>query len=126
MFSFNEKKRRTLIVILFLFWISIIGCDKKRDYDRGSGQMLSKEQILKVANRKARSVNIPPKESNALYDVEEAKWKENLELMEKLSPGWSKEFEVLNGRDYVIVLIRPEGPRCIGWRSLAIYRQKDG
>lgn len=88
--------------------------------------MLSKEQILKVANRKARSVNIPPKESNALYDVEEAKWKENLELMEKLSPGWSKEFEVLNGRDYVIVLIRPEGPRCIGWRSLAIYRQKDG
>ncbi len=76
--------------------------------------MLTKEQILKIANKEAKRLYFSPDKSEVLYDVGREKWQENLKVMEKIAPGWSKDFEILNDRNYVIVLYRPKDPGVMG------------
>lgn len=109
----NEKP--WLLAAFFLFLLTfIIGCDDKGGYDTKGTGVLTKEQILKIANRAARGLHFPLTRKEVLYDVEEAEWQKNAKIIERLFPGWSKKLEILNGRDYVIVLYRPKEATEIG------------
>ena len=113
MAEFNIK---TLIVITYFLCISFsyIGCSKKKDFDAKDTEILTKEKILKIANKEAKTFDFTLDESEVLYDVDRAEWRENLKFMAESDPNWPREYDLLNGRDYVIVLYRPKKTTVLG------------
>jgi hypothetical protein len=78
---------------------------------------LSEQQIIEVANAKAKSEGAPLKESNIYYDIGNKDWHETLASLKKNSSDYVEErdnFDVLKGHNYQTVIYTPKNPLTLG------------
>ena len=110
MVTVGKENGEVLWLIAFLLFvsISITGCNNKEDPNAKSVEMLSEKQILKIAKRTAKSLRFSSRNKQVRYDVGKAEWERFTELMKIHYPDRWKKYEILNDRDYVIVLYEPK------------------
>jgi hypothetical protein len=96
------------IIFAMIFVVSCRSCGER---------LLTEQQIIGIANAKAKSEGIPLKESNIYYDVGNKDWRVRLASLRKDSPDYVKErdnFNELKGHNYQTVIYTPKNVSTLG------------
>jgi hypothetical protein len=81
---------RDFIVLMFgmcALSILVLGCDEKKVAQQKEKAILTKQEILEIANRKAKSMDFPIGDSNVSYDEDNTKWREHLVFLKEYLPN---------------------------------------
>ncbi|MHC4545461.1 MAG: hypothetical protein ACYTDW_13565 [Planctomycetota bacterium] len=111
--------------IIFLLLIS--GCKKQVGNASGdNANMLTKQEIIEIANKKALSEEFPLDTSKVHYDVDNKEWEKMLVLLKRDYPDDARRLEILEGRDYQAVLYTPKSPTAMGGILWVFIDKKTG
>lgn len=111
--------------IIFILLIS--GCKKQvGNVSEDDANMLTKQEIIDIANKKAISEGLPLDSSKVHYDVDNKKWKQMLVLLKRDYPDDARRLEILEGRDYQVVLYTPKSPTAMGGILWVFIDKKTG
>lgn len=99
------------------FIISISGCGQK---------MLTRQQIIDIANDVVISRRLQLDEKNVYYDEGNVESTERIVSIRERNPDFAERFKVLEGRDYQTVLYTPKNERIIGGVFRVFVDRKTG
>jgi len=112
---------RAFIMYLFVICalsILILGCDKKETAQQQEKAMFTEQEIIEIANKKAKSLDFQIDDSNfynVYYDKDNKRWKENQAFLKEYLPNIADECNrKLTGREYHTVLYKPKSEEVMG------------
>ena len=109
---------RDFIVLMFgmcALSILVLGCDEKKVAQQREKAILTKQEILEIANEKAKSMDFPIGDSNVSYDEDNTKWKEHLVFLKEYLPNIAGRCDrALAGREYRTALYEPKSKTAMG------------
>jgi hypothetical protein len=106
-----------IVVFLVALAISISGCRQN---------MLTKQQIIDVANEEAASKGLQLSEYDVYYDVGNVKSQQIIADIKNDGSVFSERFKALEGRDYQAVIYKLKGRYVAGGRLTVFVDRRTG
>jgi hypothetical protein len=88
--------------------------------------MLTKQQIIDIANRKVASEGLQLGEYEVYYDADNVKSRQIMADIKENSPTFTERFKALEGRDYQAVIYELKGLYVKGGRLTVFVDRKTG
>ena len=109
-----QNWRSSIIFAQTVLIVLICACKQKTERSEQGPKMLTKQQIIEIANKVAKTEGVLVKKSNVCYDEGNKEWEKTYVLLERESPEDAERLKILKGRDYQAVLYTPKSPTAMG------------